>query len=124
MVLDRYYTSNLIHQGAKLEKKEIDDFVGWLHRLEFEILKIPKPDLIIYLHLKAELAYDLITVRGRGHDGHDTIEHLKKAEQRCLDMAKKLNWVTIECSAGDQPKKIDDIANNVWQEVAKLLDIN
>src|SRR3989338_8650304 len=123
VVLDRYYTSNLIHQGAKLEKKEIDDFVGWLHRLEFEILKIPKPDLIIYLHLKAELAYDLVTKRGLGHDGHDTLEHMEKAEQRCLSLAKKLNWSTIKCFENSRIKGIDEIAAKVWQKVKVALEI-
>ena len=50
VILDRYYTSNLIHQTPKIEESQIDEFINWLEKLEFEIFKIPRPDLVIYLH--------------------------------------------------------------------------
>ena len=122
VILDRYYTSNLIHQGAKLAKKEIDDFIEWLHQLEFEALKIPRPNLVIYLHLDAEAADELISKRGQGHDGHDTLSHLKKAEAMCQYMAKKLNWLTIECSKNNQIKKIEEIAEEIWLKIKPIID--
>ena len=46
MVTDRYTTSNLIHQGTKIEdKKEQAKFNEWLWHLEYEMLGIPKLDM-------------------------------------------------------------------------------
>jgi len=122
VILDRYHTSNLIHQGAKLDEKELDEFATWLAKVEFDKLQIPRPDLVIYLHLSAEVALDLITKRGNGHDGHDTIEHLKKAEQRCLYLAKKLNWLTIECFDNNQIRSKEEIAEDIFKKITQVID--
>ncbi|MFA5022115.1 MAG: dTMP kinase [Patescibacteria group bacterium] len=123
VLLDRYYTSNLIHQGTKLTYSELDDFIIWDESMEFNTFKIPKPDLVIYLHLDAAIAYELITKRGQGHDGHDTTQHLKQAEERCSYLAKKLNWLTVECSQNGQLLEIETIAENIWQQAKKIINI-
>jgi len=117
VILDRYYTSNLIHQSTKLKNPEIDDFIIWDESMEFNVFKIPQPDLVIYLHLDAAIAYELITKRGQGHDGHDTIGHLKQAEERCHYLAEKLGWLTIECSENGQLLEVKIIADDIWQKV-------
>jgi len=113
VILDRYYTSNLIHQGAKLEENELDEFIAWLNKMEFDTFKIPQPDLVIYLHLDAELAHELIAKRGEGHDGHDKLEFMKLAEQRCLYLANKLNWKIIKCFKDNKILGIEKIAQQV-----------
>lgn len=120
VILDRYYTSNLIHQGAKLEDKELDEYIKWLEKLEFEVFKIPRPDLVIFLRVDALTSLNLIEKRGEGMDGHDTLEHLQKAEKRCLEMAERLNWKTIECFAAGYLLSIEDIAKKIWQTIQKL----
>ncbi|PIR04899.1 MAG: thymidylate kinase, partial [Candidatus Liptonbacteria bacterium CG11_big_fil_rev_8_21_14_0_20_35_14] len=52
VLADRYATANQIHQGGKISNlKERKDFLKWLDTMEYEIFKIPKPDLVIYLDL-------------------------------------------------------------------------
>src|SRR3989338_5102074 len=63
VVLNRYTTSNLIHQAVKLPPKARGAFVRWLETMEYDILKLPKPNLILYLHLPARLALNLIAKR-------------------------------------------------------------
>ena len=121
VVLDRYYTSNLIHQSAKLAPSELEAFIAWDEKMEFEIFKIPRPNLVIYLHLKAEIAHDWITKRGNGHDGHDTLEHMEIAEKQCLKLVKNLGWEKIECFAKGNPLTIPEIAESVWQKVESRL---
>jgi len=122
VILDRYYTSNFIHQAAKLPEKKMADFISWVEELELKVLKIPKPDLIVYLHVEAEIAYNLIAKRGQGYDGHDTLKHLKEAEKKCLQLSKKLGWLIIECAEKNQIKEIDKIAKIIWQEIKPALD--
>lgn len=121
VVVDRYYTSNLIHQTPKLEQEKISDYINWEEKLELDIFKIPKPDFVIYLHVAADVAFDLIAKRGQGYDGHDTIEHLREAEKKCLELSKGLGWLLIECQNQKEIKKIEDISAEIWQKVKPLL---
>lgn len=122
VVLDRYYTSNLIHQSTKLQEKELDIFTDWINKMELEIFNIPKPDVVLFLHLKPEIAIELITKRGSGHDGHENIEHLKLAEQRCLYLSEKLNWTKIECWQDNQILPIETVSQKIWQIIEPLID--
>lgn len=58
VVADRYLASNFGHQGGKIKnKKERKKYFDWLYNLEYEILKIPKPDY--NLILKTSPAFSL-----------------------------------------------------------------
>ncbi|MBI2668559.1 deoxynucleoside kinase [Candidatus Woesearchaeota archaeon] len=114
VVLDRYYTSNLIHQGAKMEEAALEQYQQWLDAAEFEVLKIPKPDVVIFLHVDARTSLKLISQRGLGRDGHDTLEHLQTAEKRCVYLAQKLGWKTIECCREGRIRSLDEIHEEVW----------
>ena len=48
MLLDRYTTSNAVHQGAKLGEGEQPAFFDWLYDLEYGKLGLPRPDLVVY----------------------------------------------------------------------------
>ena len=88
VILDRYYTSNLIHQVPKLPESEVNEYISWLDKLEFEIFKIPKPDLVLFLYVPAAIAHQLIAKRGQGHDGHDALDYMQKTEKRCVSLAQ------------------------------------
>jgi len=117
VILDRYYTSNLIHQTPKLEEAEIDDFISWIEKMELEIFKIPKPDLVLYLHVDAQTSHNLIAKRGQGHDGHDELEYMKLTEKRCQFLTKKLGWRTVECCQTGQILSIEKIAQLIWSQI-------
>ena len=121
VLLDRYYTSNLIHQASKLSASEIDKFITWDEKVELEVFNIPKPNLIIFLHLDAEIARDMISTRGEGLDGLDTIEHMKKSEIQCLKMAEKAGWKKIECAKDNKILPIEKISDLIYQEVIKII---
>ena len=52
----RYTSSNEIHQLAKLPRDDWDAFIRWTEDYEFEKLKIPRPDAVLYLDMKYEIA--------------------------------------------------------------------
>lgn len=55
VILDRYTTSNLAHQGSKiLDKDERFNMYQWIDKLEFWLLELPKPDVAIFLHMPYE----------------------------------------------------------------------
>lgn len=104
VILNRYTTSNLIHQAIKINPRRRNRFVKWIETMEYEILGLPKPDFVLYLYLPARLSYALITKRGRQKDIHEAdINHLKQAAaQGKLLTQTRPNWHLIKCHHGDQ----------------------
>ena len=56
IMADRYTTSNAVHQGAKMDKNELSEYFDWLYDLEFDKMKLPRPDDIDYLKRCLETA--------------------------------------------------------------------
>ncbi len=104
IVANRYATSNMAHQAAKCKtEKEREEFLKWIYELEYKVHKIPKENLVIYLHVPyqyaAELARKRAIQQGIEQDIHEkSLEHQKKSEEMYLMLAKKYkHWRTIEC---------------------------
>lgn len=52
VILDRYTTSNMAHQGGKIiDKDDRFNMYQWIDKLEYWLLKLPKPDKTIFLHM-------------------------------------------------------------------------
>jgi dTMP kinase len=57
VIMDRYYTANLLHQGAKFaDLTERNRFLDSIHNIEVSQLGIPEADIIIYLTLPFEVS--------------------------------------------------------------------
>ena len=55
IIFDRYVESNMGHQCGKLEdEKEREELSCWIEKLEYEMLEMPRPNLVIFYicHLK------------------------------------------------------------------------
>ncbi|MGL5049433.1 MAG: dTMP kinase, partial [Fusobacteriaceae bacterium] len=52
VITDRYTTSNMVHQASKIENyNEKLEYLDWLEDLEYEKIKIPRPDIVIFLNM-------------------------------------------------------------------------
>lgn len=127
IVLDRYVESNVIHQGAKLSGAARDKFAKWLHKTEYETLKLPKPDLVLFLDLPFEISQKLAASRaelkaGTKKDIHEAdAHHLKTAYDTGKYFAKKFKWTQITCEENGVIKSREKIADDVFCEVKKLV---
>ena len=131
VILDRYVTSNMAHQGCKIESLLArKDFYSWLYRLEHNLFRIPEPDLTLVLHVEAEIAQRLSQQRQREdwknktRDIHEEkLEHLRKAEQVYLEIAHTFSEIElIKCT---QDKKIytpERISNLVWDKIKNQIE--
>ena len=72
IISDRYTTSNMVHQAAKLKDDEKDKYIEWLYDLEFNIYQIPKPDHIIFLDVEPEVSQELMKNRANKFTGGET----------------------------------------------------
>lgn len=124
-VLDRYTDSNAGHQGGKIhDPKERDAFLAWLYEVEYRILGVPKPDIVLILHVPVAVTLELIKKRGRQTDGHETdVEHLKNAEASYLQLAQKFpeNHKVIECVEDGKMLPPERIHEKVYSIVGPML---
>ncbi len=123
MILDRYVESNMAHQGGKLILEEKENFFKFLEELEYNLLKMPKPDKVIFLHMPTDIGIKLREGRNIEGDAHElNTNHLKNAEETYLHLAEKYNWEKISCMENEQPKSKEDISNEVFEKVKNLLN--
>lgn len=139
LVSDRYVSASMGHQAGKIDDlKESDVYLDWLDNLEFEIFKIPRPDLTIILYVDPETNQRLMASRpdkeylkGKKADIHEAdLEHLRKAGEAFLYVAKKFGWTVIDCApkTAENPEgkllSVEEIHEIVWKKVGEVLDIN
>lgn len=125
VILDRYIYSNMAHQGGKIEDQEKrEEMYNWLDKLEFDLMELPKPDLTIFLHMPVKIAKQLKKHRKEKADGHEKDEnHLLQAEKAYLELAKKYDFITVECATKDgHPKDIDQINNTLYDIVKPIIN--
>lgn len=118
VILDRYVTSNLAHQGGKIfdERKRLETY-KWIDELEYGFLGLPKPDETIFLHVPFEYAKELKKNR-KDLDIHEKSEdHLRNAERSYVELANLYEWSTIECIRDGELRSIDDIADEVYDRL-------
>jgi len=129
MVTDRYTTSNLIHQGTKIkDKKEQAKFNEWLWELEYEILGIPKPDMVIIPVLDPQTNIELIKKRNianraienkMGNDIHETdIEYLRQTIESSRIVVEQMGFDVIDCmDINGQIRSVEDIHEEIYSRV-------
>ena len=122
VILDRYTTSNLAHQGSKIkDKDERFDMYQWIDKLEYWLLKLPKPDKTIFLHMPYEYSCELKKNRDSLDQHEKDCDHLKHAEETYLELSELYNWSRIECIKDNEVKSIDDIGEEVYNLVKDMI---
>lgn len=118
VLLDRYTTSNLAHQGSKIKNKdERFDMYQWIDKLEYWLLKLPKPDYTIFLHMPYEYSCELKKNREVLDEHEKAPEHLKMAEEAYIELSQLYNWQRVECVKDEKVRTIEDIGEEVYNLV-------
>ncbi len=121
VLLDRYTTSNLAHQGSKiLDKDERFNMYQWIDKLEYWLLRLPKPDITIFLHMPYEKAAELKKNREFLDEHEKNPEHLKHAEDAYIELSELYNWSRIECVKNDEIRSIEDINDEVFKIIKEI----
>jgi len=122
IIADRYWASNLGHQGGKIkDSEERQKFIDWLYRLEFKIFSIPKPDITFFLKISPEIIQPL---GGEARDIHEKDpEHQKRTFQAYLEAAQVFpqEFSVIECLKNNQFVEASIIHRKIWTEVENLI---
>ena len=132
IILDRYVQSNMIHQAGKIyDLEERDEYLEWLNELEFDKLKLPKADLVVFLDVPTNVSQKLAMGRkelknGKAKDIHESDKnHLQDAYNAGKYVSQKYNWTEIDCvDAEGNLKSIDEIHQQIYNQVKERVISN
>lgn len=106
VVANRYTTSSMAFQTARIDKPKREEFLKWLYDMEYKEHKLPKEDLVIFLYVPVEISQKLIEQKaGRGYMkgkqkdiNEANVEYQKEVLKLYLELAKKNpHWEVIKC---------------------------
>jgi len=124
IIADRYTTSNAVHQAGKLEPCERDAFLDWLFDYEYNLLGLPKPDIVVFLNMPPMFGKQLMMGRNNKITGEENLdiheenyEYLQNSYNTALYVAKKYNWSIIDCVKNNEIRSIEDINNEIYNMV-------
>ena len=133
VVANRYASANQIHQGGKIKNtKKRASFLKWLAEMEYEVFKIPQPDAVFYLSVPIPVVLKLIRDRDNGYaraylrkknDVHEKdINFLQNSRKSALWLSKtQKGWIKIECVKNGVLDTRDNIHNQIYAKVKKIL---
>lgn len=131
VLANRYTASSMAHQGAKFDNAEQRrGYFIWLDNLEFETLRIPRPDLNIVLRVPAETAQQLVDKKAqrsytdKKRDLHEAdIDHLRLAVSVYDDLCQLFpkDFTRIDCVRSGELLDIETVNKLVSEKVAPLL---
>lgn len=128
IIADRYTTSNMVHQAAKIDRAvDRDKFLDWLYDYEFNIFGIPVPDSVIFLDMPPEFSLGLLSNRAvKSGDVKQDIheanqEYLIKAYNNAHAIAEKYQWHKVRCANNCGLKTIEVINDEVHALVLATL---
>lgn len=128
VISDRYVSANMGHQAGKIDDlAERDRFLAWLEEFEYGLLKIPRPDIQIFLTLDPEISRNLALKvekpnMDKTKDIHENdAEHMRKASEAFRYVAEKYGRIQISCAEQGEMKTREAIAQELYEQVHLLL---
>ena len=132
VILDRYVSSNMLHQGAKIfDEEELSNFLTWLDAMEHGIFAIPRPDVIVYLDVpfavRKKLKAEAVAAGKHGTEVKvDQAEANDQHQQDSEENAKRLvalhnEWRTVVCVDGETLLTREAIHEQVYETVKPIL---
>ena len=126
VILDRYVSSNMMHQGAKIaDEADMQHFLNWLDEMEHGVFAIPRPDLIVYLDVPYKTRFSLIasdTTRAKIDTAEADMAHQVACEARARAIvARYNNWKSVRCTRNEQMREKEAIHEDVYVHVAHAL---
>ncbi len=123
LVIDRYVSSNIAHQGAKLAGDERAALCDWLKALEHEVYGLPKPTLNILLSMDVTSSTSLV-LKKDARDYTDKKQDLHEADTSYMNKVagvyEKLSqgddWYRVECIENEAIRSVESIADEILKQ--------
>ena len=126
VIVGRYTTSNAIHQTSKLPPEQWESYLNWLYDFEYNLMGIPKPDLVVMLDMPTEVSQKLLTGRYNGDESKKDIHerdvaYLENCRKAAVFTAKYSGWEIIDCAEKDKPRSIESIAQELLEKTLNTI---
>ena len=127
ILLDRYNTSSIIYQASTIDNiEERKKFIDYIIDFEYNKLEIGIPDKVIFLHapfdLTTKLRNERLSNEGIQNDVHESnLDYMKKVYDNAMFVADYLNWEMVKCNDNDKMKSIEEIHEDVYKRVRKMI---
>ena len=120
VIIDRYVSSNMAHQGAKIEDpEERFNLFNWIDKLEYWLLDLPKPDITFFLHVPFKYSMELMKNRSNLDSLEKDEEYQRNSIKAYLELSSFYNWKVIECIEDEELRSIDEINKEILDIVVE-----
>lgn len=137
VVLDRYVSSNQIHQGGKIpDLRKRNKFFIWLERLEYTIFGLPRPDVTICLDVPLSISMRLsraVSAQKKkqyltSQKKKDVVEwdrdYPRRSYQSAQHLMKHAGWHRIPCTTHGKLKTPKEINDLIFERVKRILKLS
>lgn len=128
IILDRYVSSNMLHQGGKIaDGDERKEFLMWLDAIEHEVFAMPRPDLIVYCAVDPQKRMELLATEAAMTSvttdaAENDLAHQEQTDVAGEQIVADLNhWQRIDCMNGTDIRSKEDIHEDIYQAVKAIL---
>jgi len=128
VIMDRYTSANMIHQGSRLDSaEERQEFFNWLEHIEYNVFKLPKPDLVIYLRMPTIERLKLLEHAARQRENVIDVAESNPTHQETTAMIadelaeSRPDWRVLECMRDGQLRSREDIHEELYTIVKDFL---
>ena len=120
VILNRYTSSNMAHQGSRYSDSEERFYMyQWIDKLEYWLLKLPKPDCTILLKVPAKYLNQLDEKQVAFNFQEDIFDQ-DSVLKAYIELSELYNWDTINCVSNNKMKSVEEI----HEEIMKIVRIN
>ena len=131
VLFDRYVYSNIAYQCAKIadatQRRKLQD---WILQTEFEVNRLPKPDLNIFLDVPFQFTRQKLAekredgqrlyLKGK-EDIHETdLAFQDQVREMYLSLVDEEKFIKIDCSNGQGILSVDQIFNKITNVLNNL----
>ncbi|MNC37718.1 Thymidylate kinase [compost metagenome] len=128
VLCDRYTYSNLF-TAAKMEESKRLPFIEWIEKLEFNEMKVVRPDWNFFLYVDPNISIDRIQERGKRdyQNGKDDIHEtnsqlLIDTTKTYLDFANsRKDWIVVDQMENGKQLPIDDVFDLIRLQIKTIV---
>lgn len=130
LLCDRYVSSNIAHQSSKYKDQEKrNSFISWVERLEYNVFKMPKPQLTIFLDLAPIYSKKLVhTKKPRSYTikkediQEGNIKYMEEVYSIYKQLSNADDWRTVNCyhKNEDRIRTIQEISIDIISIIEKF----
>ncbi|EPQ6905734.1 dTMP kinase [Citrobacter freundii] len=129
LIIDRYVSSNIAHQSAKVFNEQRIELQRWIESLEYGVYSLPKPDINILLNLDASTSSQLVSMKNtreytsKKHDLHEeNSEYLSEVAKVYRSLSENNDeWIVINCIESGVLKSIDSISDEIYSTIKQYI---